>query len=767
MLALSFTKLYKFNVSEILDTKIIASRASEEGERLLDEFKKHLARTNAEHAFVSYAVYLVGQWSQKWDKTGWCDPDPALIELAAFLLFPHFGNTQQRDPDAIQALIDLFEPIRANRTMETMFDTRAESDSALGDIAVHMRLRREGVRGSAYPDQTRGEIENIQGPFEDWFRFKVGIGIRRALELIDAIHEQMTRNEDETRKAVLKTIGAKPASPTVSLDDEQADAEPADLANWKNRFACIFSVAFADNLPVSRDQLNWMPQPPVTGEWAALIKLVGLTSETCSELTEPCLVKSHPIFVLPGDRLLLFDWSCVFDELFAAADRVARSDQLFFNRHYLPNQTRWMEGRVVELLTRVFPTEFVFGGLTYPDPNNPGGETELDAAVNWGSFLILVEAKGCQFREEVAHSDFGRLRTDLEKNIADAFDQAQRASRFIASVPTAVFREKRTKRELRVVGKSLHRVFKVSVTLHHLADLTTQLANLKVLHLFSEGDYPFSVSLADFDIITRFCEGPDVLLHYIQRRLDLQRSGKNIHGDELDIFGLYLDTRLDPAQFWERKPDDGKDFTMLMLTGGSERFDRWKNAERGGRGEAPTIRLKIPDEIRALLQELRGRTDRGARWIAFSLLNLSSNGIQRLDHFLKQFREQPRDAGQMTSAVFVDGGLIVVVTAARIVRVELLRQTLAARLNVEKYRRRASAAVGFAIELNDPFRNFDTALWLENEWEANPKMEKAMKAMGPLQIALAPGEKLPKLEEPCVCGSGKEFQKCCLPFCKH
>jgi hypothetical protein len=273
--------------------------------------------------------------------------------------------------------------------------------------------------------------------------------------------------------------------------------------------------------------------------------------------------------------------------------------------------------------------------------------------------------------------------------------------------------------------------------------------------------------LADFDIITRFCEGPDVLLHYIQRRLDLQRSGKNIHGDELDIFGLYLDTRLDPAQFWERKPDDGKDFTMLMLTGGSERFDRWKNAERGGRGEAPTIRLKIPDEIRALLQELRGRTDRGARWIAFSLLNLSSNGIQRLDHFLKQFREQPRDAGQMTSAVFVDGGLIVVVTAARIVRVELLRQTLAARLNVEKYRRRASAAVGFAIELNDPFRNFDTALWLENEWEANPKMEKAMKAMGPLQIALAPGEKLPKLEEPCVCGSGKEFQKCCLPFCKH
>jgi hypothetical protein len=69
----------------------------------------------------------------------------------------------------------------------------------------------------------------------------------------------------------------------------------------------------------------------------------------------------------------------------------------------------------------------------------------------------------------------------------------------------------------------------------------------------------------------------------------------------------------------------------------------------------------------------------------------------------------------MTSAVFVDEGLIVVVTAARMIQPGLLRQTLAARLSVEKYRRKASIAVGFAIELNDAFRVFDTALWLEGD----------------------------------------------------
>jgi hypothetical protein len=206
---------------------------------------------------------------------------------------------------------------------------------------------------------------------------------------------------------------------------------------------------------------------------------------------------------------------------------------------------------------------------------------------------------------------------------------------------------------------------------------------------------------------------------------------------------------------------------MLMLTGGSERFDKWKNVEREGKGEAPTIRLKIPDGIRALLHELRGRTDQGARWIAFSLLNLSENGILRLDHFFRQFREQPRDPGQMSSAVFVDCELIIVVTAARMVRVDHLRRTLAARLNVEKYRRKATSAVGFAIELNDPFRVFDTALWLEDDWEADPRMEKAMKAMGALKISLQPGHTFPKPEDPCVCASKKQFQDCCSPYCER
>ena len=115
MLAALPDTLYKSSVSEFFDPKIAATQTAEEGEKLIADFKQFVNSANAEHAFVSHAVYLLGQWLNQHDKTGWTDPNPALIELAAFLLFPLFGNTQERNPETIQALIDLIASISQSR----------------------------------------------------------------------------------------------------------------------------------------------------------------------------------------------------------------------------------------------------------------------------------------------------------------------------------------------------------------------------------------------------------------------------------------------------------------------------------------------------------------------------------------------------------------------------------------------------------------------------------------------------------------------------
>src|SRR5439155_27274691 len=103
------------------------------------------------------------------------------------------------------------------------------------------------------------------------------------------------------------------------------------------------------------------------------------------------------------------------------------------------------------------------------------------AAVRWGPFLLLIEAKARQFRLKGQLGDIKALREDLRNNIDEAFHQALRARRYLESAEIAEFREKRTGRVLQVRRADLARVYLITVSLHFLGAAVTRLAKLHAL----------------------------------------------------------------------------------------------------------------------------------------------------------------------------------------------------------------------------------------------------------------------------------------------
>lgn len=94
---------------------------------------------------------------------------PALAELAAFHLYPHFGRSTDRDGGKVQALIDLLVGLNSQRSLQMVFGVETE-DRELAE------LQAEIVRGSAYASQIKRRMEKIQGPHEAWFKSQVRIG---------------------------------------------------------------------------------------------------------------------------------------------------------------------------------------------------------------------------------------------------------------------------------------------------------------------------------------------------------------------------------------------------------------------------------------------------------------------------------------------------------------------------------------------------------------------------------------------------------------
>lgn len=745
----------------ISPTKAIESIQSQH-DTVLAKLQLLIQTVDARYAFLAlYSSKLLKtsrHWSEQEDGL-----TPSLFELAAYYLFPAMGkNGNSRDDSDIQQLMDTLEELNRSRAFLCGFTAMSDA-SDFSEITSQIRTQTETVRGSGYPYQTRKLIEGIHGRFESWFVRQCGVGPMRCLEILE-VYQKVLNSKIRRHHGQFHEIRDRGTAYLEAQGLSQEDVQPGRCQTEEWTVINQEMTAFVHRLPVIlplsfQDALSEMSSLTQV-EWDGFRNLVGLTEESVLEIDAVNAIRKCPVYFTASDRFVFFDLSSVYDAMLWAFDVVARKDQKFKDSRYVKHTAEWMEEETATHLKRIFPESAVYKNLKYADPENPGGETELDVAVHWGPFLLLGEVKGTQFRDRSKLGDASRLRTDLERSVEAAFSQASRAQTFIESAESVEFTEKETGRILTIRKGQLLRIFPISITLHHFGGVATQLAQLKKIGLFKGSSYPWSVSLSDLELITSFVGEPDVFLHYIQRRIELQESEKNIHGDEIDTFGIYLDNRLNPDELWNMKTDRGEDLSMITLTGGSARFDEWNQAnEKGILEDAPSIGLNLPEEFMGIIQELRKRGEDSARWISFALLGLSNDGFARFVEDLSKLREEAKADRRVRRVTFKDGDLTVSILVTRGANpVDLQKQTLL-RGTVEKYRHRTNASVAIGIDAGNPTRPFDYALWEEGAWEYEEAMEKALAAE---KRHFIPKSKLPGRNDPCICGSGRKFKKCCL-----
>jgi len=693
-------------------------------------------------------------------------------ELLAYHLYPLFGSPPKGrlDPQVVDRAFTLVDTILRSYSLqdEGTIDRKMTLDlqAVLSCLLTDTRI----VRGSAYPEQTMLEISEVQGHFEDWFARRTGIGPRRAIEVLRAVlqseedranewfaklREGTVRKQTEWNAAKRARKGDLTAEQQALLSRAHTSQEAAVLG-----YAEALAAVPPDEVPVPRESIRLSPVPTME-EWHGLISLIGCTTETKSAMQHPVEMQKRPLYVLPLNHVLLSDISNAMDQLWHAFEKAARHEHSFYSGSYQQRRGRWLEERIATLLQRVFPPETIYKNLTYPDPDQgSGGQAQLDIAIHWPPFLVLIEAKAAQFRFASQLGDVGRLRSDLKANVADAFDQARRASRFIQSAPEAVFREVGTGRTLAIRHDQIQRIYLMTASLHHLASIATQLASVQGLGLFGDGEYPWALSVADLDLVSEFCPGPDVFLHYAERRLVVQKETVRILGDEIELFGAYLKTRLQANRVWEqpgmKRPD------WVHLSGFQEPFDAVMAHRRGTGAEPPSIRLEVPQVVGEILQEFRRhKNDKDARWIAFCLLSLSDRMLMVVEKMFIDLRAQRLNADSFRRATHSEDDIAISIVATKDQPREALVRNLQQRTLLEKYRRKCTKSIGFGIVLSDTSKPFECAVWAEWPWIPDLDMDQLIASEPPPTPAV--GSKIPGRNDPCLCGSKTKFKKCCLP----
>lgn len=196
-----------------------------QGQEKLDAL---VATVDAEYAFQALVTSHIFRLSKGYREAEH-GPIPGLVELAAFHLYPRFGQGGSHDAGQIQAIINALTKQNQFRGLAAAFSVD-RTDTELESLQVHLRIDAEYVRGSSYPLQTRRRIEQIHGPFDGWFRAKAGIGSMRALEVLDAFEKAGNENLNTAREkflsiqtrmdALAKRLGKKSQTPGIAEETE-------------------------------------------------------------------------------------------------------------------------------------------------------------------------------------------------------------------------------------------------------------------------------------------------------------------------------------------------------------------------------------------------------------------------------------------------------------------------------------------------------------------------------------------------------------------
>lgn len=470
----------------------IAKRSAIDLDSARGELVKLLVDVDARYLFAAYArLRLCDEASDGPSK--YFRPAPVAIELTAVLLFPFFDRGENRNSGLIQQCIDGIENYQKAFTFAEMFplaDAGEQEPLIYDSIEARLRLHSATVRGTAYPIQVWRRIQELLGPFEDRLKAQFGIGPLRASEIAKGIMFQMEDNLNSGGDQ-LESILEK----GVALHGVGAHQE---LEKLGHQFAGVIE-AFGDEWVPSFDQVATKVNDLKIEEWNALMDCLGLTPANHQNATSPVEIQDRPLFLVRPERAFAAQGTALFDAIFHFYDQFVRSESNLV-ASYVQHNADWMEERIAEFLSRIFPAECVVANACYPNPDRPGDEAEADVIVLWGPILIIAEAKGALVNQSGFRGSPKELRKALKKNVQDGFAQAERVIRALEKGDELKFKEKSTGRIVKVRKEELHRVMPVSVTLQHLMGISTQLAVTQRLGLFKGGAYPWSVCMDDLDV---------------------------------------------------------------------------------------------------------------------------------------------------------------------------------------------------------------------------------------------------------------------------
>jgi hypothetical protein len=486
-------------------------------------------------------------------------------------------------PDIVQEvwekLIELSNAFSFSRMNEELLNA-SEAGMAINQIQEMIRGNTQMVRNWGFHSQVINISKEIYSHFDLVMLEKLGFSASNVIDtfkfMVESVEERMSKRL-ETLSELKST--KKPYELLIKYHEligqgkEEADrfAKSIDIKSisQKNLFFMLlshFDLRMADNYLFKAEQVA----SQVKLDKEIVDRILDYFSYSFGDLSESKkeyffldnptwkkpIVSTYGGYFCPLPQLFFSFVLNILDEIVVTIDKAALHKR----------RADYLENKIEEIVKRRFPESLTVSGVKW-DLDGIQYETDLITFID--SHAIIIEAKSQKISQPALRGAPDRIKKHLEEILIEPGIQSYRLEQKLNTLRLQESPVDSLMEKLPIDISKINKVLRVSVSLE---DFATLQANFRLFGGTGWVPKDFlpcpSMNLADFETLFDFLEHPVQIVHYIQRRTELEGVIKFM-GDELDFMGLYITTLLNIGNMIS----DHK--AEIIISGMSEPLDKY------------------------------------------------------------------------------------------------------------------------------------------------------------------------------------------------